>query len=72
MLQLRGAAALSPFRVNKLLASARQKVARLATMSTEFVHFVDLECALNDNGRQVLEQLLRYGPSCHAQSHDTQ
>jgi len=61
MLQLRGAAALSSFRVNKLLASARQKVARLAAISTEFVHFVDLECALDDDGRRVLEQLLCYG-----------
>ncbi|HFE32553.1 MAG TPA: phosphoribosylformylglycinamidine synthase, partial [Gammaproteobacteria bacterium] len=67
MLQLRGAAALSPFRVNKLLATARQAVPRLAAISSEYIHFVDLECALDGDGHRVLEQLLRYGPSDDAQ-----
>ncbi len=63
MLQLRGATALSPFRVNKLLAGARREVARLAAISSEYIHFVDLECVLDARGREVLEQLLRYGPN---------
>lgn len=62
MLQLRGAAALSSFRLNKLLASARRAVPRLAAIGTEYVHFVDLEFALDHDHRRVLERLLRYGP----------
>ncbi len=63
MLQLRGGAALSPFRVDKLLANARQKIACLATITAEFIHFTDLDCSLDAAGRRVLEQLLCYGPT---------
>ena len=61
MLQLRGGAALSDFRLNKLLALAREQVPELAHISTEFVHFVDLDVRLDDSELQVLERLLKYG-----------
>jgi phosphoribosylformylglycinamidine synthase len=61
MLQLRGGAALSEFRLNKLLAVAREQVPELAQISTEFVHFVDLETKLVGNEFEILEQLLTYG-----------
>jgi len=61
MLQLHGGAALSEFRLNKLLALAQEQVPELAQISTEFVHFVDLETRLTDDEHTILEQLLTYG-----------
>jgi len=61
MLLLRGGAALSEFRLNKLLAVAREQVPELAQISTEFIHFVDLERELSEEANTVLERLLTYG-----------
>ncbi len=61
MLILRGAPALSSFRSQKLLASLQQQVPGVAGVSTEYLHFADGE-PLNDQQRQILEQLLTYGP----------
>ncbi len=66
MLQLHGGAALSKFRLNKLLAVAREQVSELAQISTEFVHFVDLETRLTDDEHKILEQLLTYGAAAEA------
>jgi phosphoribosylformylglycinamidine synthase len=66
MLTLRGAPALSEFRLQKL-----QERLRLATgvdlrLYAELVHFVDTEEDLGDADLALLERLLRYGPSLPA------
>ncbi len=62
MLTLRGAPVLSDFRLDKLA----QKLARIdpgvRLLHTEYVHFAELQSALGDSQRQVLENLLQYGP----------
>jgi len=64
MLTLLGAPALSPFRIEKLLARLQQIDPAVAGVNAEFVHFVHLQpgTALDDAAREVLDQLLRYGP----------
>jgi len=62
MLLLRGSPALSPFRLEKLLALVRRAVPTVEHLYAEFVHFADTERALSDAERGVLEQLLSYGP----------
>ena len=61
MFQLRGTAALSEFRLNKLLVAAQLQVPELASVDTVFVHFVDLHVALSTEKKSVLERLLQYG-----------
>jgi len=62
MLQLRGSAALSPFRLDKLLRNLQAHVAAITHVYAEFVHFADLEQPLADAERSVLERILTYGP----------
>jgi phosphoribosylformylglycinamidine synthase len=61
MLILHGASALSSFRRNKYLARLRE-VADIAAVSTEYVHFADVDGTLSADQHKVLEQLLQYGP----------
>ena len=61
MLILRGAAALSSFRCDKLLARLRE-VAAVKTLYAEYVHFADLSTELTPRQTSVLELLLHYGP----------
>ena len=61
VLTLPGAVALSPFRVEKLLASLPGALARAITIDTRFVHFVALAAPLDAGETQVLEKLLTYG-----------
>lgn len=63
MFQLRGTAALSEFRLKKLLAAAQLQVPELASVKTVFVHFVDLHVTLGAEQHSVLERLLQYGSS---------
>ncbi len=61
MLRFRGSPALSSlFRMEKLLAALRQRVSVITRVRAEFVHFV--EGSLTAPDREVLDQLLRYGP----------
>ncbi|HRZ08219.1 MAG TPA: phosphoribosylformylglycinamidine synthase, partial [Candidatus Competibacteraceae bacterium] len=60
MLRFRGSPALSPFRLEKLLAALRQRVPTVTRIRAEFVHFV--EGSLTAPDREVLERLLQYGP----------
>jgi phosphoribosylformylglycinamidine synthase len=71
MLQLRGGAALSEFRLNKLVAEAREQVPELEGITTGFVHFVDFDNQLSSEEHAVLEQLLRYGSSTAKTDPDT-
>jgi phosphoribosylformylglycinamidine synthase len=62
MLTLRGAPALSDFRLNKLRQRLVGAIGRRLALYTEFVHFAELEQALTPEEQQVLERLLQYGP----------
>jgi phosphoribosylformylglycinamidine synthase len=63
MLVLRGAPALSDFRVRKLEQRLLGLTGRRLQVYAEFMHFADLDQSLSDAERSVLERLLRYGPS---------
>src|ERR1700734_1522973 len=60
LLSLRGRNALSPFRLQKLLASVADT--RVAAISAEYWHFVKTTAALDAAQRNVLDRLLTYGP----------
>ncbi|WP_251977656.1 phosphoribosylformylglycinamidine synthase [Salinicola avicenniae] len=67
MLELQGAPALSAFRHAKLLATLRESVPEVESLSAHYVHFVDHQGALDDEARQRLERLLDYG---HGNGHE--
>ncbi len=60
---LRGAPALSEFRVHKLLQSCAQRGVEIASIYAEYVHFAELTSPLSPPERATLGQLLRYGPT---------
>ena len=62
MLSLRGAPALSDFRVNKLQQRLERALGRPIPVYAEFVHFAELEQSLSQAEQEILGQLLRYGP----------
>ncbi|MEJ1353901.1 MAG: phosphoribosylformylglycinamidine synthase [Candidatus Sedimenticola sp. (ex Thyasira tokunagai)] len=68
MLILRGAPALSEFRLSKLQQRLTGSVGRSISAYAEFIHFADLDEQLGSEESKVLEQLLRYGP--HLQEHE--
>jgi len=61
ILTLPGALALSPFRVEKLLASLPRALAEAITVDARFVHFAALSAPLDAAETQRLERLLTYG-----------
>lgn len=63
MLILRGAPALSDFRLQKLTRRLDRQLNAGVEISAEYVHFVDVEQTLNAREFELLERLLRYGPS---------
>ncbi|HTV49703.1 MAG TPA: phosphoribosylformylglycinamidine synthase [Steroidobacteraceae bacterium] len=62
MLILPGAAALSAFRIAKLLPRLVALEPRIRGLTSQYMHFVDIERPLADHEHAVLQQLLRYGP----------
>jgi phosphoribosylformylglycinamidine synthase len=58
---VRGAPALSDFRIQKLLDRLRERNPGVRAVEAEFVHFVDASRELDTHERQVLDALLRYG-----------
>jgi phosphoribosylformylglycinamidine synthase len=58
MLQLPGAPAFSVFRLGKLRQRLQQAVAGIAGLTAHYVHFVDLEEALDDTQLTTLRQVL--------------
>src|SRR5688572_3573751 len=62
---LPGAVALSPFRVEKLLASLPRPLAEAITVETRFVHFVAATAPLSADETGILERLLTYGTPAH-------
>ncbi|HLL56238.1 MAG TPA: phosphoribosylformylglycinamidine synthase [Myxococcaceae bacterium] len=65
MLILRGAPALSDFRLNKLLARCRELEPAIGRLYAELVHLVDLAAPLRPPEHAELERLLEYGPRLH-------
>jgi phosphoribosylformylglycinamidine synthase len=66
MLTFSGAPALSDFRLDKLLAAIRERVAQVEAIDSRFLHFVDTRAPLTARETSVLEALLRYGPATAA------
>jgi phosphoribosylformylglycinamidine synthase len=62
MLILRGAPALSEFRLNKLQQRLQVACGAAVDVYAEYVHFVDVDAALDDAAQARLERLLAYGP----------
>ncbi|WP_017445625.1 phosphoribosylformylglycinamidine synthase [Gayadomonas joobiniege] len=60
---LRGAPALSEFRVSKLLAGCHQLNLNISAIYAEYMHFVDLSDALSEHEQNTLSRLLQYGPT---------
>ncbi|ALS33870.1 phosphoribosylformylglycinamidine synthase [Pseudoalteromonas translucida KMM 520] len=63
MLILRGAPALSEFRVNKILARCQQSQLPVTNVYAEYAHFADLTSPLSSAEQTKLEKLLSYGPT---------
>lgn len=63
MKTFRGAPALSDFRVNKLLNQCAELQLPVTDIYAEFTHFAHISATLNDEETQVLQQLLKYGPT---------
>lgn len=66
MLTLRGAPALSDFRLQKLTKRLTADIGQSFSLYAEFIHFVESDEALSDADLNVLQQLLRYGPALPA------
>jgi phosphoribosylformylglycinamidine synthase len=62
MITLAGAAALSPFRLQRLLDTLRRTTPDVRGVGARFMHFADLTGALDARERDVLDRLLTYGP----------
>ncbi len=63
MLVLRGSPALSPFRLDKLMARVADAAPEVKHVYAEYLHFADCESELNADEQAVLAQILSYGPS---------
>ncbi|NEX20443.1 phosphoribosylformylglycinamidine synthase [Thiorhodococcus mannitoliphagus] len=63
MLVLRGAPAISEFRLQKLADRLSEQTGAQVQPYAEYVHFAQLSAELSEQERGVLERLLRYGPS---------
>lgn len=66
MLVLRGAPAFSEFRLQKFASRLSEQTGTPIRLYAEYMHFAQLSGELNARDRDVLEQLLRYGPSLPA------
>ena len=62
MSSLRGSAALSQFRLEKILSGVKAGVPRVTHLYAEFWHFCWSEQALSEQDGKVLQQILTYGP----------
>ncbi|MCU0971693.1 MAG: phosphoribosylformylglycinamidine synthase, partial [Gammaproteobacteria bacterium] len=63
MLVLRGAPALSAFRLAKLESRLAELIGRPVSVYAEHLHFADLDQAIGAREQPVLEAVLRYGPA---------
>ncbi len=70
MLILRGAPALSPFRIARLLSVLSRQAPHVASVYAEFVHFVETSRPLTESEHTVLNRLLHYGPALESHTPD--
>src|ERR1700743_2820718 len=63
MLELEGRAALSEFRLTKLLARLQRVEPRVSGVHAQFVHFIDTTATLSADEAGLLARLLTYGPA---------
>jgi phosphoribosylformylglycinamidine synthase len=68
MLKLRGAPALSDFRLDKLNTRLTESLGTPISVYAEFVHLVEYSEELSDIQQTILDRILRYGPALA--SHD--
>src|SRR5665213_2525657 len=68
MLELQGRAALSDFRIAKLLPQLQAVEPRVQTLRSRFVHFVDVSAPLTRSEQELLAKLLTYGPMAALQA----
>lgn len=69
-LSLRGSAALSQFRLDKLYASLKTSAPSVKHVYAEFMHFSFTQEALTTHKQKTLEQILTYGPKNETESPD--
>jgi phosphoribosylformylglycinamidine synthase len=69
-LSLRGSAALSQFRLDKLNATLKTSAPSIQHIYAEFMHFAFSQESLNANKQKTLAQILTYGPSNQTESPD--
>jgi phosphoribosylformylglycinamidine synthase len=62
MLSLRGSPALSPFRLDKILAALKASAPRITRLYAEFWHFAWTEGELTSEQHETLQKVLTYGP----------
>ena len=67
MISLRGSAALSPFRIEKIQSQLNQICPAISHIYAEFWHFSWVEGALSAAHQSTLKQILTYGPSMQAE-----
>ena len=63
MICLRGSAALSQFRIEKIQSQLSQNAANIKHFYAEFRHFIWIDVALNEVQENTLKEILTYGPS---------
>ena len=63
MLSMTGSPALSGFRHRKLFDELSNKIQKVTSLSSHYIHFIDTATELDEGEQAVLEQLLRYGPA---------
>ena len=63
MKTLRGAPALSDFRVQKILAQCADLKLPVTDIYAEFTHFAHISAELTEEELHILQQLLKYGPT---------
>ncbi|WP_394201122.1 phosphoribosylformylglycinamidine synthase [Shewanella waksmanii] len=63
---IRGAPALSAFRIQKLMEACKSAQLPVTDIYAEFVHLADLTESLEENEQQQLAKLLTYGPAIEA------
>src|SRR3989344_8752567 len=62
MLSLRGSAALSPFRLDKILVALKSTAPRITHLYAEFWHFAWSDVDLMRPQKNTLQKILTYGP----------
>lgn len=62
MLRIRGSAALSPFRLDKIHAALKGVAPRISHLYAEFWHFAWAEGGLSARQQETLQKILTYGP----------